>query len=68
MLGSIGIVTALNPIIGYANATEIAAEAHRTGKGVAELVEARGLMTAETLAEALRPEALTRPRPIMARN
>ena len=68
VLGSIGIVTALNPIIGYANATEIAAEAHRTGKGVAELVEARGLMTAETLAEALRPEALTRPRPIMARN
>lgn len=68
VLGSIGIVTALNPIIGYANATEVAAEAHRTGRGVAELVEARGLMTAEALAEALRPEALTKPRPIMARS
>ena len=66
VLGSIGIVTALNPIIGYANATEVAAEAHRTGKGVAELVEARGLMTAEALAEVLRPEALTQPRPITA--
>lgn len=68
VLGSIGIVTALNPIIGYANATEVAAEAHRTGKGVAELVEARGLMTAEALAEVLRPEALTQPRPITARS
>ncbi|PWC90829.1 aspartate ammonia-lyase [Azospirillum sp. TSH100] len=59
---SIGIVTALNPYIGYANATEVAAEAHRTGKGVAELVEARGLMTAAALAEVLRPEVLTQPR------
>ena len=33
---SIGIVTALNPYIGYANATEIAAEAHLSGRGVAE--------------------------------
>ncbi|RJF79131.1 aspartate ammonia-lyase [Azospirillum cavernae] len=63
---SIGIVTALNPYIGYANATEIAAEAHRTGKGVAELVEARGLMTAQALAEVLRPEVLTRPQHIPA--
>jgi aspartate ammonia-lyase len=63
---SIGIVTALNPYIGYANATEIAAEAHRTGKGVAELVEARGLMTAQALADVLRPEVLTRPQHIPA--
>ncbi|HTH18331.1 MAG TPA: lyase family protein, partial [Magnetospirillum sp.] len=63
---SIGIVTALNPVIGYANATEVAAEAHRTGKSVAELVQARGLMTAEALAEALRPEVLTQPRPLKA--
>ncbi len=63
---SIGIVTALNPIIGYANATEVAAEAHRTGKGVAELVEARGLMTAEALADVLRPEVLTQPRLLTA--
>jgi aspartate ammonia-lyase len=35
---SIGIVTALNPYIGYANATEIAAEAHLSGRGVAEIV------------------------------
>jgi aspartate ammonia-lyase len=34
---SIGIVTALNPYIGYAHATDVAAEAH-SGRGVAEIV------------------------------
>jgi aspartate ammonia-lyase len=63
---SIGIVTALNPYIGYANATEVAAEAHRTGLGVAELVQARGLMSADALAEVLRPEVLTQPRAVKA--
>ncbi|MBL8405394.1 MAG: aspartate ammonia-lyase, partial [Dechloromonas sp.] len=42
---SIGIVTALNPYIGYANATEVAAEAFRSGRGVAEVVIERGLMS-----------------------
>ncbi len=58
---SIGIVTALNPYIGYANATEVAAEAHATGKGIAEIVLARGLMSEEMLNDVLRPEVLTRP-------
>ncbi len=58
---SIGIVTALNPYIGYANATEVAAEAFRSGRGVAEVVLERGLMSADQLAEVLRPEGLTRP-------
>ncbi len=58
---SIGVATALNPHIGYANATEIAVEAHRSGRSVAELVLERGLMSAEQLAEVLRPEVLTRP-------
>jgi aspartate ammonia-lyase len=59
---SIGIVTALNPYIGYANATEVAREAHSTGRSVAELVIERKLMSAESLAEILRPEVLTQPR------
>lgn len=58
---SIGVVTALNPYIGYANATEIARTALASGRGVAELVLERGLLTAEQLAEILRPEVLTRP-------
>ncbi|WP_295003907.1 aspartate ammonia-lyase [uncultured Dechloromonas sp.] len=61
---SIGIVTALNPYIGYANATEVAAEAFRSGRGVAEVVIERGLMSPEQLAEVLRPEVLTRPQNI----
>ncbi|UCV14737.1 aspartate ammonia-lyase [Quatrionicoccus australiensis] len=61
---SIGIVTALNPYIGYANATEIAAEAHLSGRGVAEIVLERKLMSPEQLAEVLRPEVLTKPQMI----
>ena len=61
---SIGIVTALNPYIGYANATEIATEAFATGKGIVEIVLARGLMNEEMLNEVLRPEVLTRPQAI----
>ena len=58
---SIGIVTALNPYIGYANATEVAAEAFRSGRGVAEIVLERGLMSSEQLAAVLQPEVLTKP-------
>ncbi len=64
---SIGIVTALNPYIGYVNASEIAQEALSTGRGVAELVLARGLLTAEQLAAILQPEILTRPAPFLPR-
>ncbi|MGE5472372.1 MAG: aspartate ammonia-lyase [Bacteroidota bacterium] len=63
---SIGIVTALNPYIGYANATEVAAEAHRSNRGVAEIVLERQLMSPGQLAEVLRPEVLTKPQMIPA--
>jgi aspartate ammonia-lyase len=42
---SIGLVTALSPTIGYENATSIAQEALLTGRGVAELVVERGLLS-----------------------
>ena len=61
---SIGIVTALNPYIGYANAIDVAAEAFRSDRGVAEIVLERGLMSAEQLAEVLQPEILTKPQRI----
>ncbi len=63
---SIGIVTALNPYIGYANATAVAAEAFRSGRGVAEIVLERKLLAAEVLGQVLRPEVLTRPQPLPA--
>ena len=59
---SIGIVTALNPFIGYENASAVAKEAQATGKGVAEIVLAKGLLTKAQLDDILRPEVLTQPR------
>jgi aspartate ammonia-lyase len=61
---SIGIVTALNPYIGYENAGMIAKEAHASGKGVYELVLSRKLLSKAELDRILRPENLTRPRAI----
>ncbi|MCK9510304.1 MAG: aspartate ammonia-lyase [Pigmentiphaga sp.] len=62
---SIGIITALNPYIGYRNATEIALEADRTGRGVYELVLERNLMPKEQLDAVLCVEALTKPQPLL---
>src|SRR5215207_1211486 len=59
---SIGIVTALNPFIGYERATAVAKEAHETGKSVYDLVLAKGWMSKEQLDDVLRPEVLTQPR------
>ncbi|MGP9033464.1 aspartate ammonia-lyase [Glutamicibacter mysorens] len=55
---SIGLVTALNPRLGYAASTSVALEALHTGRGVAELVLERGLLSAEDLNELLSPERL----------
>jgi aspartate ammonia-lyase len=59
---SISIVTALNPAIGYERATEVAREAHATGKSVHEVVLEKGLLTRAQLDDMLKPEKLTRPR------
>jgi aspartate ammonia-lyase len=61
---SIGIVTALNPYIGYANATAVAQEAHATGGSVYDIVLQKGLLSKERLDDILRPEVLTRPVPL----
>ena len=63
---SIGVVTALNPYIGYANATQIAQEALASGRSVYDLVLERKLLSKERLDEILQPDVLTRPRPILA--
>jgi aspartate ammonia-lyase len=59
---SIGLVTALNPYIGYENASMIAQEAQATGASVYELVLRKGLLTQAQLDDIMRPESLTRPR------
>jgi aspartate ammonia-lyase len=63
---SIGIVTALNPYIGYERATAVAKEAHETGKSVYELVLSKGWLSKEQLDDFLKPEVLTQPRYITA--
>lgn len=55
---SIGIVTALVPVIGYEKATEIARAALASGRGVYDLVTERGLMTRAELDRALDPETM----------
>jgi aspartate ammonia-lyase len=62
---SVGIITALVPIIGYEQSTEIAREALESGRGVYELVMERKLLTRQELDRALNPEAMTGP-PIAA--
>ena len=61
---SIGLVTALNPYIGYERASAVAKEAHETGASVYDLVLSKGWMSKEQLDDVLKPEVLTRPRPI----
>ena len=56
---SIGIVTALNPYIGYKASTKVAKEALESGRSVYDLVLEHGLMTKEKLDEALDPKAMT---------
>lgn len=58
---SIGVVTALNPIIGYKHSTQIAKEALETGKSVYQLVLDHGILTKEELDTILSPENMVRP-------
>jgi len=53
---SIGIVTALNPVIGYKQSTKIAKEALETGKGIYDLVLEHGILSKEQLDDILNPE------------
>lgn len=61
---SIGLVTALVPIIGYEQSAAIAKEALKTGGNVYDLVLERGLLTRAQLDDMLRPENMTDPREI----
>ncbi len=56
VMNSIGIVTALNPIIGYKKSSVIAKEALATGKSVREITLEKGWMTEEKLDEVLNPK------------
>lgn len=58
---SFGVVTALNPVIGYKNSTKIAKEAMATGKSVYDLVLEHDILDKEDLDRILSPENLIKP-------
>ncbi len=59
---SIGLVTALNPYIGYENSNMIAKEAQETNGSVYDLVLKHKLLSKEELDRILEPENMIRPR------
>jgi len=59
---SIGLVTALNPYIGYQNSTRVAKIALRTGRSVLDIVREEKLLDEKVLEEILRPENMIAPR------
>jgi aspartate ammonia-lyase len=61
---SIGVVTALVPVLGYETTSAIAKESLETGKGVYDLVCDKGLMTRDQLDRLLNPELMTAPRKV----
>jgi len=63
---SIGLVTALSPLLGYEQATAIAQQAQCTGRGAIELVLEPGLLSRQQIDSILTPSALTGPRPVPA--
>ncbi|NLM93260.1 MAG: aspartate ammonia-lyase [Bacteroidales bacterium] len=61
VMNSIGLVTALNPVLGYETCTKVAKEALEKNKGVYELVLELKLLTKEELDELLLPENMIKP-------
>jgi aspartate ammonia-lyase len=56
---TVGIVTALNPVIGYEKATELAEEAYKSGKGILEIIREKRVLTEQQITELLDPIKLT---------
>jgi fumarate hydratase class II len=58
---SLMLVTALNPLIGYDKAAQVAKKAHKEGTTLRESAVALGFLTGEQFDEAVRPESMTHP-------
>jgi aspartate ammonia-lyase len=56
---TVGIVTALNPVLGYEKATELANEAYRSGKGILEVIREQKVLTEAQIKDLLDPVKLT---------
>jgi aspartate ammonia-lyase len=56
---TVGIATALNPVLGYDKATELANEAYKSGKGILEIIRERKILTEAQITDLLDPVKLT---------
>jgi aspartate ammonia-lyase len=56
---TVGIVTALNPVIGYEKATELAEKAYASGKGILEVIREEKVLTEAQIEDLLDPVKLT---------
>ncbi|HMK29624.1 MAG TPA: aspartate ammonia-lyase [Terriglobales bacterium] len=56
---TVGIVTALNPILGYEKATELASEAYRSNKGILEIIREKKILSEQQIRDLLDPVKLT---------
>lgn len=65
---SIGIVTALNPVLGYEKSAAIAKEALNTGRPVYDLILEKGWLSKDQLDDILKPENMTQPRKLQRSN
>ena len=61
VINSIGLVTALNPVLGYEKSSEVAKEALETGKSVYDLVIEKEYLSKEKLDELMKPENMIGP-------
>ena len=59
--GSMAIVTALNPYIGYSKAAEVAKESLLSGKSIKKIILEKKLMSEERLDKLLSPLSMTKP-------
>ena len=56
---TVGIVTALNPILGYEKSSELADEAYKSGKGILEVIREKKILTDQQISQLLDPAKLT---------
>jgi len=56
---TVGIVTALNPVLGYDKATELANEAYRSGKGILEIIREKKVLSEAQIKDLLDPVKLS---------
>jgi aspartate ammonia-lyase len=62
VMNSIGLVTALNPVLGYETSSQVAKEALESDRGVYEIVLEKNLLSKQELDEILTPENMIKPK------